>query len=152
MKTATVFEGSKLMAAVLSTIILAAALILSVQTHAGWFGEDKLTKSDSQEPVTVSATYLAADRTADEIRFRIKLDTHSVNLDQYSMEELITLRFDNNEELKSVGLTREGSGHHVTDILRFSGKVPEGAAAMTLVIRNLGNIAERTLSWKLPVE
>jgi len=80
-----------------------------------------------------------------------KLNTHSVTLDQYKLEELSYISFDNRPEQRSIGLNPKGAGHHITNILRFAGPVPEGAKKMTLIIRNIGDIVERQLEWNLPV-
>lgn len=148
---ALILENSKKTIAA-SNLLMAAMLLISVNARGGWSDTQGLSRSDNQGPVMVTATYIPPDRKTDEIRFTVKLNTHSVNLDRYRSEDLVFLRFDDGKEHKSLGVKREGGGHHVTDMLRFAGPVPKGAGEMTLVIRNLGGVAERTLQWKLPVE
>lgn len=133
-------------------ILLLAAILLGLNARAGWPGDRDLSRSDDQGPVMVTATYVPPDGTKDEIRFTVRFNTHSVNLDGYRSEDLVVLRFDDGKEHKSLGATRQGGGHHVTDTLRFAGPVPKGAREMTLIVRNLGGVTERTLTWKLPVE
>jgi len=133
-------------------ILLMAATLLGLNARAGWPGARDLSRSDDQGPVMVTATYVPPEGTTDEIRFTVRFNTHSVNLDGYRSEDLVFLRFDNGKEHKSLGAARQGGGHHVTDTLRFAGPVPKGAREMTLIVRNLGGVAERTLTWKLPVE
>lgn len=134
----------------LGTMILAAILMLHSSAHAGWFDKDDLSKSDSQGAVTVAATLIKPDKKTDEIRFTVKLDTHSVNLDQYKLEDLSFLRI-NGKDRASLGLKKEGSGHHITNVLRFPGPVPEGKGRMELVIKNLADAPERILVWELPL-
>ncbi len=133
-------------------ILLLAAMLLGLNARAGWPGARDLSRSDEQGPVVVTATYVPPDRTTDEIRFTVRFNTHSVNLDGYRSGDLVFLRFDDGKEQKSLGTTRKGGGHHVTDTLRFAGPIPKGAGEMNLIIRNLGGVSERTLTWKLPVE
>lgn len=133
-------------------ILFLAAVLLGLNAREGWSDSRDLSRSDNQGPVMVTATYIPPDKTTDEIHFEVRLNTHSVALDQYRSADLVFLRFDDGKEHKSLGATRQGGGHHVTDVLRFAGPVPKGAGGMTLVIRNLGGVAERTLQWKLPVE
>jgi len=145
----TLGNREKILAA---SILFLAAVLLSLNAREGWSDTKDLSRSDSQGPVMVAATYIPPDKTTDEIRFTVRLNTHSVALDQYRSADLVFLRFDDGAEHKSLGATRQGGGHHVTDMLRFAGPVPKGAGGMTLIIRNLGGVAERTLQWKLPVE
>lgn len=134
------------------TMFLAALLLITGSAGALWASTKGFSRSDSQGPVMVTATYLPTDKTTDEIRVEVRLNTHSVDLGQYKLEDLAFLRFDGGKEIKALGITQQGSGHHVTDVLRFAGPVPKGAGEMTLIIRNVGGIAQRSLTWKLPVE
>jgi len=145
----TLGNGKKIMAA---GILFLAAVLLSLNAQEGWSDTRDLSRSDSQGPVMVTATYIPPDKTTGEIHFEVRLNTHSVALDQYRSADLVFLRFDDGAEHKSLGATRRGGGHHVTEVLRFAGPVPKGAGEMTLIIRNLGGVAERTLQWKLPVD
>jgi len=149
MVTLTLGNGKKIMAA---SILFLAAVLLSLNARDGWSGTRDLSRSNNQGPVMVTATYIPPDKVTDEIHFEVRLNTHSVALDQYRSADLVFLRFDDGAELKSLGATRRGGGHHVTDLLRFAGPVPKGVGEMTLIIRNLGGVAERTLQWKLPVD
>jgi len=145
----TVGNREKILAA---GILFLAAVLLSFNAREGWSDTRDLSRSDSQGPVMVTATYIPPDKTTGEIHFQVRLNTHSVALDQYRSADLVSLRFDDGAERKSLGATRQGGGHHVTDLLRFAGPVPKGAGEMTLIIRNLGGVAERMLQWKLPVD
>ena len=130
-------------------LFLAAVLLISINARAGSSETKGLSRSDSQGPVMVTAAYIPPEKATDEIRFKVKLDTHSVDLDQYRLEDLAFIRFDGGEGKKSLGITRQGNKHHITNILRFAGPVSKGAGEMTLIIRNVGGVAERTLKWKL---
>lgn len=113
----------------------------------------KLTRTNKEGPVTVSAIYMnpLEKKGFEELRFQVKLDTHSVDLEQYDLEQLSFLRFDKGKLQKSLKLNREGSGHHITNVVLFQGPVPEGTTSLVLVIKNVGNVAERKLEWELPL-
>jgi len=150
MVTRTLENNDKTMMA--GIIFLAAMLLLSGNARAVWSDPKGISRTDSQGPVTVTATYMPPDKTTDEIRFAVRLNTHSVDLDRYRLEDFAFIRFDGGDEHKSIGTTRQGSGHHVTEALRFAGPFPKGAGEMSLIIRDLGGVTERTLKWKLPFE
>jgi hypothetical protein len=95
--------------------------------------------------VTVSATLLTPDKPRPDgtVAVQVKLDTHTVDLDQYSLEKLAVLRDVQGRELPALGLeSPSGSGHHREAVLSFpatdaSGKPllsPE-AKALTLILR-----------------
>ena len=136
------------------SILLITFITVMSGSALGGVSKKSLKRTDKEGSVTISATYLnPLEKTnTDELHFEVKLDTHSVALDQYKLEELSFISFNNRPEQRSIGLNKKGAGHHITNILRFAGSVPKGAKIMTLTIRNVGDIAERQLEWKLPVE
>ena len=139
---------------------ITATTILSFILAVAWTGtalgvsKRSLKRMDKEGPVEVTAIYLnPLEKAGDsELRFEVKLDTHSVDLEQYELKEISFISFDDGTESKSIGLNREGSGHHITNILLFEGPIPAEARTMTLIIRNVGDVTERSLEWKLPVK
>ena len=108
--------------------------------------------------VTVEAKYLGASPAGagDTIRFEIKLDTHSVNLDEYDLMQRATLRNDRGVAVKPLSFEKEGSGHHVQHVLAFpatdgSGNfvVGAGATAIELVLTDIANVPQRVLRWQV---
>ena len=108
--------------------------------------------------VTVQATYLgaAAMGTVEALRFEIRLDTHSVNLDQYDFKQLATLQNDRGVAVKPLTFEKKGSGHHVQQVLSFPAKdeagkpvLGEGARAVELVLSDLANVPQRILRWEV---
>jgi hypothetical protein len=128
-------------------------LIFVVGT-ASAVSKKNLKRTNDNGPVTISATYLNPVEKTDNvsINFEVKLDTHSVDLDQYNLQDLSFIRFDNGTEQKSSGLSTKGSGHHIVYIVSFSAQVPEGTKNITLLIRNVGGVAERLFEWQLPIK
>ena len=136
------------------TAILLIMLVVAWSGTASGLSKKQLKRTDKKGPVTITAIFMNPidKENNSDLRFEIKLDTHSVDLAQYNLEELSSIRFDNGLERKSNGVSQKGSGHHITNVLRFPGPVPNGAKNMTLIIRNVGDVAERLLEWKLPIQ
>ena len=108
--------------------------------------------------VTVEAKYLgtAAVGAVEALRFEIKLDTHSVNLDQYDLKQLATLRNDRGVAVKPLSFEKSGSGHHVQNVLAFPARdeagnpvVGDGANSLELVLIDIGNVPQRILRWEV---
>ncbi len=106
--------------------------------------------------VTVEAKYLGTETvTAGEtLKFELNLNTHSVNLDQYDLKQLATLRNDRGVAVKPLRFERNGSGHHVQNVLVFPAKDKAGAPvvggsakAVELVLFDVANVPERILRW-----
>ena len=135
----------------LTTILLFMLVIVWTGTALG-VSIRSLKRIDKEGPVDITAIYLnPLGKAGDsELRFEVKLDTHSVELEQYELKEISFISFDDGTESKSIGLNREGYGHHITYILLFEGPIPAEARTMTLIIRNVGDVTERSLEWKLP--
>ena len=106
--------------------------------------------------VTVEAKYLgtATVGAVEAIRFEIKLDTHSVNLDQYDLKQLATLRNDRGVAVKPLSFEKTGSGHHIQNVLAFPAKDEAGnpvvggtANSIELVLIDVADVPQRVLRW-----
>jgi Spy/CpxP family protein refolding chaperone len=122
--------------------------------------QPNLTVEDTQGAVSVKATLLTPEkpRADGKLAVRVTLETHSVDLDPYRLETLALLREPQGREVQAVGLeSASGSGHHREGVLIFpsldaSGKPllsPE-ATTLTLLLRGLAGVQERSLRWQLP--
>jgi Spy/CpxP family protein refolding chaperone len=120
-----------------------------------------LTQEDKQGAVTVTATLLTPDkpRTDGKLAVQVKLDTHTVDLDQYQLEKLAVLRDAQGLEVQALGLeSPNGSGHHREGVLTFPGTDASGkrllspdAKTLTLILRGIGGVEERAFQWQLPL-
>ena len=108
--------------------------------------------------VTVEAKYLgtATVGAVEAIRFEIKLDTHSVNLDQLDLKQLATLRNDRGVAVKPLSFEKTGSGHHIQNVLAFPSKddggklvAGDGAKGIELVLFDVAEVPQRVLRWEL---
>ncbi len=115
------------------------------------------TQKNSGGGVTVEATLLNPKTIGEKISLQIKLDTHSVNLDQYDLSGISRLRDDEGKEFSKPTLEKpEGEGHHKGGILAFSNKDKDGKPIVTantkyieLIVKDVAGVAERTFRWEL---
>ena len=130
----------------------------SPQQMAG--SPQKLTQEDTQGAVMVSVTLLTPDkpRVDGKLAVQVKLETHTVNLDQYQLEKLALLRDAQGREVPALGLeSPSGGGHHREGVLTFPGTDAGGkpllspdAKTLTLILSGIGGVGERVFRWQLP--
>lgn len=110
--------------------------------------DDSLSKIDSQGAVSIKVTPLLYQQTSEELIFEITMNTHSVDLLQYQLDELVQLSFGTtvvtNGEFEWE-LTSEDS-HHLAGILKWKGPVLD--EDITLVIKDFDSIPTRKFQWK----
>lgn len=105
----------------------------------------KLTQPVAGGGVTVTATFLKEQ--ADSTVIKLALDTHSVNLDDYTLDALATLRDDSGKIYPVVAVEQaSGGGHHRQAVLRF-GKVNPEAKMIELIVKDVAGVKERTFHW-----
>lgn len=100
------------------------------------------TKSENEVSITVTPSF------TDSWRFDISLETHSVELSQ-ALEQVSVLVDDTGKEYTAGAW--EGSppgGHHRSGTLFFSDVNPS-AKTLTLKIRDIGGVPERTFAWSI---
>jgi hypothetical protein len=97
--------------------------------------------------VTAKVTFLNP-KGADEPRFQVVLDTHSVNLDAYDLKGIAVLRDDTGKSYLPTAIENKGGGHHRDAIVTFP-KLSPGAKRIELVIKDVAGVKERTFVWNL---
>jgi hypothetical protein len=97
--------------------------------------------------VTVKATFLNP-KGADDPRFQVVLDTHSVNLDSYDLKSITVLREDTGKIHVPTTIKSQGSGHHRNTVITFA-KLSAGVKRIELIIKDIAGVQERSFSWKL---
>ena len=82
------------------------------------------------------------------VKFQVRMNTHSVNLRE-DMTAVSKLRDDQGREYRPVNWQGSGpGGHHRKGVLEFP--TLEGSPrSVTLVIRNIADVPERTFEWKV---
>ncbi|HEY4687886.1 MAG TPA: hypothetical protein VIK33_01135 [Anaerolineae bacterium] len=106
-----------------------------------------LTQTKEEAAVTVKVTPLnLQDPSAGTLDFKITLDTHSVDL-SYDLTAIATLSSDAGEEVKPAKWDGPGGGgHHKEGVLSFPALENRGQA-LTLVLRGIADVPERTFVW-----
>jgi len=127
-------------------------------------GSAATQKDDGAGSVTVQATWVTPDHLAkdknarntaaeyegkDVVLLHVMMDTHSVDLSKYDLRTLATLDAGQGA-VQPLGL-KDFSGsdsHHAEQVLVF--QRPPPASTVTLTVREVGGVAERTLRWSPP--
>lgn len=83
------------------------------------------------------------------LEFEIAMNTHSVDLSN-DMLKSVVLRDDRGEEYKPTSWEGPaGGGHHRSGRIAFVA-LAAGARSVTLIVKNIAGVAERTFSWEFP--
>lgn len=132
---------------------LAALLTLSIGSNSFAVSKKEMRRTSNIGSVEVVAVYLNPLRKSDgnQQSFELTLDTHSVDLSQYKLEELSTLKVEGGTEIKASGWKKPGGGgHHASGTVTFD--VPDlgNAKYIELIVKNVGGVEERVLRWLLP--
>lgn len=120
------------------------AFLIMGSAALGWAYEVKNSVENGVR-VQVTPQILSPNKPA---RFLIRLSTHSVELDQ-DLTVIAELRDERNRIYKA--LKWEGSppgGHHRSGTLTFS-ELQATAGRVTLIIRDVGSVAQRDFSWEI---
>lgn len=117
------------------------------------------TKEHSGGGVEISLTLLNPQvlYTGRDIIFDTSMNTHTVDLDRYRMEELSFLRDERGGLFKAIAWeSPTGGGHHRSGRLKFPGKDNEGKPIIgkndkyiEVIIKGVAGVKERVLRWEL---
>ncbi len=109
------------------------------------------TQTSEGGQVTIAVTW---EGPSAGLVFRVAMDTHSVNLDPYDLRELAVLRTDQGVEVRPSQWDAPPGGHHRAGTLAFPATASDGkpvlgpgARSVTLIIRDVGGVPERTFQW-----
>lgn len=106
------------------------------------------TKTDGRPPVTITVTPLEFGKGVETWKFQVVLDTHSGSLDN-DLLATASLTDDKGNVYRPVAWEGPGpGGHHREGVLRFTPLAPTHPT-ITLNIRDVGGIAERTFTWEM---
>jgi hypothetical protein len=88
------------------------------------------------------------DKSAATLDFDIALNTHSVDL-AYDLTQIATLSNDAGEKVNPTKWDGPaGGGHHREGTLSFP-QIKNRGQALTLVLRGIADVPERTFTWKV---
>ena len=121
-----------------------------------------LTRINEEGAVVMRVTYMnpVANIDAGELIFEVRMNSHSVDLDAYKLEEMAILKTDRGKVYKPLGwFNPGGGGHHRFGTLKFPGKNKDGGDIITkdtkeiiIIISNIDNVKERSFQWSFPLD
>ena len=120
----------------------------------------KVTRSHSGGAITIDVSWLKPDdvSAAEKLTFEVRMNTHSVDLEQYDMARLSRLETNGGPSIEALGWFNPGGGggHHRYGVLKFSAKRPDGSPFIQaetrfieVVIKGVSGVAERRFRWDL---
>ncbi len=109
-----------------------------------------LVQSNTGGSVTIDVEWVRAENNS--LVFDVAMNTHSVDLDQYNLDQLTTLRDDVGDEYYPISWDSAPGGHHRRGTLTFT--LPDSlsngeAKYVEMIIRDVADITERVLRWEL---
>lgn len=130
-----------------SRMFFAALLLTALFGGKTLTAASNMTQSVAGGGVTTKVTYLNP-KSADDPRFLIVLDTHSVNLDAYDLKTIAVLRDDGGKSYAPTAAENKAGGHHREVTLTFA-KLTQESKRVELVIKDIAGVKERTFIWNL---
>ena len=123
--------------------------VLALWMASGVFAASSSTSSASNSSggVTVKATY-KTPQPQNELRFEIVIDTDTVNLDGYDLQQVAMLRDASGKIYDPVKVDAKGSAHHRSAQIYFP-RPTGGAQEVELVIKDIAGIKERVLHFHI---
>lgn len=119
----------------------------------------KVTRSHSGGAITIDVSWLKPEdvSAAEELKFEVRMNTHSVDLEQYDMGRLSRLETNGGLSIEPSGwFNPGGGGHHRYGVLKFSATRPDGSHLILpetrfieVVIQEVGGVPERRFRWDL---
>ncbi len=109
-----------------------------------------LVQSNTEGSVTIDVEWIKAEDGL--LTFDVSMNTHSVDLDEYDLEELAVLRDDEGNEYHTASWDSAPGGHHREGTLIFP--IPDSlrqrkAKYIEIMIRGVAGIEQRVLRWEL---
>ena len=109
------------------------------------------TQTSEGSQVTVKVTWAGPARG---LVFRVAMDTHAVDLDQYDLRTLAVLRTGQGAAVRPSAWDAPKGGHHREGKLTFPAQGPDGKGLLgqdvqeiMLTIREVAGVPERTFRW-----
>lgn len=127
----------------LSAAVIAVAVIIGSAFYV--LAYDR--QSNNENGVRVDAMPVEL-KAGNEVRFEVRLNTHSVALDQ-DLTTISSLKDNKGNTFRAIGW--DGSppgGHHRSGTLSFPA-LAQGTETVTLIIKGVGKDSERIFSWQV---
>ncbi len=94
----------------------------------------------SEAGVTVTVT---PESATGALRFKVALETHTVNLDEFRFAEGVALKA-SGKIYKARVISEEGSGHHRSAVVEFD---DSGTTEVEVVIKDVAGVRERVFKF-----
>lgn len=128
-----------------------AALLLMLGMTAAMAQETSATRSDTAGQVTITVTW---QELGIGLIFRVVMDSHTVDLDAYDLQQLAVLRTDQGREVTPIAWDAPAGGHHREGTLTFPTATTAGelvidadTRVVELIIRDVAGVPVRTFQW-----
>lgn len=115
----------------------------------GQTAQDSAAITSEAEAAGVTAKVTYSNPGAAAPVFNVVLDTHSVELDQYVLEDILVLKDPAGKEHKPKLTSSKGSGHHREATLEFKEAQLSGVDHVELVIKGVAGVPERVFRFDL---
>ncbi len=135
---------------------------LTTDSYSAELTKKDLVRINDEGAVTMRVTYLNPIKDIDggELSFEVRMNTHSVDLDSYKMEDIISLKDDKGNTYIPLGwFNPGGGGHHRFGVIKFSGIDSKGkdiidknTNRIIIIIKGVDNVNERSFLWKFPLK
>ncbi len=138
----------------LSIVLAALAVGIALQSTAGAESPGSAqikplpTQVNKEGQVVVRVTPLALSTAADPWRFEVQLDTHVMPLDQDLRTVAVLTDGNGHDERPTAWEGDPPGGHHRKGVLLFR-QISPSPASVTLKIREVGSVPERSFTWAL---
>ncbi len=140
---------------------LITGLLLAKSSYSEQLTKKDLTRINNEAEVAIRVTFLNPIKkiTEEELIFEVRMNSHSVDLDDYKMEESTLLKDDNSNIYKPLGwFNPGGGGHHRFGNIKFSSTGKDGSEIVgketkqiTLLIKGVAGVEERSFKWDFPL-
>ena len=127
---------------ILAAVFVALPLAASAQT------KPLPSKENDEGQVTVTVTPLTLSKGADTWRFEVQLNTHVAPITQDLTAVAVLSDGQGHDESPLAWQGDPPGGHHRQGILSFKAINPS-PESVTLTIRQVGSVPERTFTWAL---
>ena len=136
------YRDFRYLSLILVAIVIALPLTASAQTKL-------LPSRESNEgQVMVTVTPLALSKAADTWRFEVQLNTHVAPITQDLAAVAVLSDGNGHDERPSAWEGDPPGGHHRKGVLVFKAMNPT-PDSVTLKIRQVGSVPERSFAWKI---
>lgn len=124
-------------------VLVIAMLALGLVTYIGAY--EMKSNNENRVRIDVQPVQLTPGRP---MKFEVRMNTHSADLGQ-DMAAVSILKDNKGREYKPTAWQgAPPGGHHRKGILEFP-ELTEDCASITLVIRAIDNVPERTFNWRI---